>query len=80
MQLEKLYNLHKTISFIVVIFLFKIDKILSHQISTLQKVFSQNFALFENKKYTTKINCTLETVELFALYLVVYFVFFMRTD
>ncbi len=47
MQCEKLYNLHRTASFKVVVFVFKIDKIL-----TLRKMFAQNCALFENKKYT----------------------------
>jgi hypothetical protein len=34
MQREKLYNLHGTATFTVVIFVFKINKILSDQIST----------------------------------------------
>jgi hypothetical protein len=59
MQREKLYNLQRTVDFTVVIFVFKIDKILSDQISTLRKVFAQNFALFENKKYTIKISFAL---------------------
>ncbi len=50
MQCEKLYNLYRTANFTVVVFVFKIDKIL-----TLRKMFAQNCALFENKKYTIKI-------------------------
>jgi hypothetical protein len=49
MQREKLYKLHRTANFTIVIFLFKIDKILSDQISALRKVFAQDFALFETK-------------------------------
>ena len=37
MQREKLYNLHKAACFIVALFAFKIDKILSDQISTGRK-------------------------------------------
>jgi hypothetical protein len=51
MQREKLYNLCRTANFTVVVFVFKIDKILSDQIPRLRKVFAQNCALFENKKY-----------------------------
>ena len=36
---------------------------------------AQNFVCFENKKCNYKISCSLEIVELFALHLVVYFVF-----
>ena len=36
-QYEKLYNLHKTAYFIVALFVFKMDKILSDQISTARK-------------------------------------------
>jgi hypothetical protein len=59
MQREKLYNLYRTGNFTVVLFAFKIDKILRDQISTLRKVFAQNCTLFENKKYTIKISFTL---------------------
>ncbi len=51
MQREKLYNFYRTANFTVVVFMFKIDKIVSEQIPRLRKVFAQNFALFENKKY-----------------------------
>jgi hypothetical protein len=37
MQREKLYNLHKTAYFIVALFVFKMNKILSDQISTVRK-------------------------------------------
>ena len=37
MQREKLYNLHKIAYFIGAFFVFKVDKILSDQISTVQK-------------------------------------------
>jgi hypothetical protein len=37
MQREKLYNLHKTATFTVALFVLKIDKILNDQISMLQK-------------------------------------------
>ena len=37
MQREKLYNLHKTAYFIVALFVFKMDKTLSDQISTVRK-------------------------------------------
>jgi hypothetical protein len=37
MQHEKLYNLHRTGNFMVTIFVFKSDKIVSDQISTLRK-------------------------------------------
>ncbi len=37
MQREKLYNLHRTGNFMVTIFVFKSDKIVSNQISTLRK-------------------------------------------
>jgi len=51
MQREKLYNLYRTANFTVVGFVSKIDKIMSDQIPRLRKVFAQNCALFENKKY-----------------------------
>ena len=37
MQREKLYNLHKTATFTVALFVLKIDKIFNGQISMLQK-------------------------------------------
>jgi hypothetical protein len=37
MQREKLYNLHKTTYFIAALFSFKMDKILSNQISAMEK-------------------------------------------
>jgi hypothetical protein len=37
MQCENLYDLHRTANLIVVVLVFKIDKILSVQISTLRK-------------------------------------------
>ncbi len=43
--------LGRTANFTVVVFVFKIDKILSDQTPGLRKVFAQNCALFENKKY-----------------------------
>jgi hypothetical protein len=46
MQREKLYNLHRTANFTVVIFVFKINKILSDQISTMEELVTQNFAFF----------------------------------
>jgi hypothetical protein len=49
MQREKLYNLHRTVHFTVVIFPLKIDKMLSDQSLTLRHVFAQNSALFEIK-------------------------------
>jgi hypothetical protein len=37
MQREKLYNLHTTAYFIIALFAFKMDKILSDQSSTVRK-------------------------------------------
>jgi hypothetical protein len=56
MKREELYNLHKTALFILPLFVFKSNKILSDQFSTLRKAVPQNLALFENKNYTIKIN------------------------
>ena len=39
---------------------------------------AQNFAFFENKKYTIKISGLIQTVGLFTLHLVMYFVFFVN--
>jgi hypothetical protein len=38
-----------------------------------RKLVAQSFAFFENKKYTIKINFSLQIVELFTAHLVVYF-------
>jgi hypothetical protein len=59
MQREMLYNLQRTAYFIVAFFVFKMDKILSVEISTLWTVITQNFTFFQNKKYTIKIRFTL---------------------
>jgi hypothetical protein len=66
MQREKLYNLHKTANFTAAVFAPKMDKILSNQISTVRK--------WDHFFGTRRIH-SLETVELFALHLLVYFVF-----
>jgi hypothetical protein len=71
MQRETLYNLHRKTYFNCVLFLFKKSKILWDQFLRLQKLISQNFAFFENKK----INFVMWIVERFTLHLEVYFVF-----
>lgn len=54
-QREKLYNLHRTDNFMVTIFVFKIDKAVRDQISTLRKVLHSTLCFFDNNKYTSKI-------------------------
>jgi hypothetical protein len=75
MQREKLYNLHRAASFTIVLFAFKIDKILSDQILTLRKryflvkddfVFSYFIFLlpdiFYLKKYITRCSLKSSTI------------------
>jgi hypothetical protein len=87
MQREKLYNLHTTTNFTVVIFLFKSDKILSHQISMLQKryLFSQTRNVFfsyfifflpdmfylKKTKYTTRCSVKSSTIYIRTAYFTV---------
>ncbi len=58
MQREKLYNLHTTTYSIIGLFVFKLNKTLSDQISTLRKLVAQTFRFYGlncNKLYCT--NC-----------------------
>ncbi len=79
MQREKLYKLQSRAYFNCVLFAFKRSESLCNQFSMLRKAVSQNFASFENKKYTTKISFTLWIVEVFALHLLVYYTFLKKT-
>ena len=59
----------------IVYFLFsKKRKTVCDQFLRLQKLIAQNFAFFENKKYTIEISFIMRIVERFTLHLVVYFV------
>ena len=47
-QRETRYNLHKTTCFTVILLVFKIDKVLRHQLLSNAKMTTQNFLVFEN--------------------------------
>ena len=68
MQHEKLYNLHRTTNSTVAFFVFKIDKVLSEQLSTLREVVAQNFVDFEHHDMIVNKQEKLALVFLFNIY------------
>jgi len=72
MQREKLYNLHRTANFAVVLFVVKIDKILINQILTLRK----RYFFGKRRKIRFFLFRLFIIIELFTLHLVVYFFFY----
>jgi hypothetical protein len=81
MQREKLYNLQRTVYFLSVLFMFKeVSNSVRPVFHNGKRLVVQSFSVFETKKYTIKINFSLQFVELFTLHLVVYFVFLKYSD
>jgi hypothetical protein len=92
MQREKLYNLHQTTCFIVVLFVFKMKKILSDQFSTVRKrcllvqdkfifsyfkFLSPDIFCLQKTKYITR--CSVETSTTFKVKLIL-IVYFLPTE
>ena len=71
MQRVQLYNLHKATCFIVACFAFKMDKLLSDQISTLRRNNTNEEFLFSCFTFLSPV----QIVALFTLHLSPYFVF-----
>src|SRR5690348_14740239 len=74
MQRVKLYNLHKVTCFIVTYFAFKMDKLLSNQISTPRKNNTNEKFLFSCFMFLS----LMQIVQLLMLRLATYFVFIYK--
>ena len=88
MQREKLYNLHKTVCFIVALFVFKMKKILNDQFSTVRKRYllvqdefffsyfnflSPDIFCLQKTKYITRCSVESSTTFKVKFILIVYF-------